>query len=452
MQSHKRRPDLENFISARDKFKSGEDSPRAFLERCIEQIDASESAVQAFATLDLAQARQSADASTKRYLAGQALSPIDGMPIGVKDIIDTRDMPTQMNNGFFKGHQPRVDAACVRAIKLGGAVVVGKTVTTEFAIGRSGPTTNPWNTGHTPGGSSSGSAAGVAAGFMSAAFGTQTQGSIIRPASFCGVVGFKPSFGALPTEGVHPLSKTHDHLGVLAEGIREAWAVARWVSHAHSSQDQRGLEGPMELHAHPPSLRRVAFLKTKGWDELDTTSQRAFEMSLDRLRASGVQVVTPADSVALKGLCGLLDEVPEYSLDMVSVDMRWPYMGYLEAAPEHMGPRFTDLMQRAAQLSHEDYQLRLSFRDSLRVRLNELKHAFDAFVLPSASGPAPEGFVNTGSRTLLTYSSFIGCPAMTIPVMSVDQMPFGFQLMGFKGADYQLAQHARAAQDILSKQ
>jgi Asp-tRNA(Asn)/Glu-tRNA(Gln) amidotransferase A subunit family amidase len=353
-----------------------------------------------------------------------------------------------MGNSFFKGHQPSIDAACVRAIRQGGAIILGKTVTTEFAIGRSGPTKNPWNTGHTPGGSSSGSAAGVAAGFVSAAFGTQTQGSIIRPSSFCGVVGFKASFGALPTDGVHPLSKSHDHLGILAEGVQEAWAVLRWVSEVHSSQDHRGLQGPMELDSQPLPLRRVAFLKTQGYFELDQASQHAFEQALERLKAAGVEIVTPDDSVLLKELCALLDQVPDYSLDLVSMDMRWPYLGYLDVAKEHMGPRFTDLKERAARLTREDYQHRLSFRDALRVRVQELEHVFDAMILPSASGPAPAGFVNTGSRTLLTYSTFIGNPAFSIPAMMVDHMPLGLQLMGFTGADYRLASHAAWVHDL----
>jgi Asp-tRNA(Asn)/Glu-tRNA(Gln) amidotransferase A subunit family amidase len=448
MQNHKKLNQSVHFSAARALFKTGQDTPRALLERCLQTIEANESDVHAFVKLNVESARIAADASTKRYAAGKPLSAIDGMPFGVKDIIDTGDMPTQMGNSLFKDHQPKIDAACVRALKLGGAVILGKTVTTEFAIGRSGPTKNPWNTDHTPGGSSSGSAAGVGAGFMSAAFGTQTQGSIIRPSSFCGVVGYKPSIGALPIEGIHPLSTTHDHLGVLAEGVKEAWAVARWVSEAHCSQDHRGLEGEMEIDEQPLPLRRVAFLKTKGFYELDQASQKAFEQSLERLRQAGVTIVTPDESAILKELCELLDQVPEYSLDLVSVDMRWPYLGYMEVAKEHMGPRFTDLMDRAAKLTREDYQHRLSFRDGLRARIKDLENRFDALILPAASGTAPEGFINTGSRTLLTYSSFIGNPSIAIPAMLINQMPLGLQLMGFYGVDYRLARHSAWALDL----
>lgn len=441
---------LGGFLDARKNFTAGLSSPRAYLDQCIAHIEASESTIKSFTAKKLEIARKNADESSKRYVEGNPLSLIDGMPIGVKDIIDTTDFPTEMGNSFFNGHQPKIDAPCVRALKLGGAIILGKTVTTEFAIGRSGPTVNPWNTAHTPGGSSSGSAAGVGSGFMSAAFGTQTQGSIIRPASFCGVVGFKPSLGMLPTEGIHPLSRSHDHLGILAQGVREAWAVTRWVSQVHAGQNDRGLQGAIELGDRPTPMQQVAFLKTKGWDELDAASQNAFETTLEKLRQAGVTIVTPEESVQLKSLCELLDFVPDYSLDMVSMDMRWPFTGYIEIAPDHMGPRFKELMARASSLSQEDYQLRLSFRDGLRARMAELSQRFDALVLPAASSPAPEGFVNTGSRTLLTYSSFMGTPSFSLPVMTVDEMPFGLQLMGFMGADYQLAQHAQWTSEILS--
>ncbi len=152
-------------------------------------------------------------------------------------------MPTQMNNAYFEGHIPRADAACVRAMREGGGIMLGKTVTTEFAIGRSGPTVNPHNPAHTPGGSSSGAGAGTAAGMFCAGFGTQTQGSIVRPASFNGVVGFKPTLGALSTDGVHPLSRSHDHLGVLGQSVDTVWALARWVGEIAPCQDSDGLGG-----------------------------------------------------------------------------------------------------------------------------------------------------------------------------------------------------------------
>ena len=220
---------LASFARAVPYFMSGARTPREFLEQCLETLVAREPTVKAFVTLNLDAARAAADLATARYRAGRPLSIVDGCPVGIKDIMDTSDMPTQMGSALFAGWQPRYDAACVQAMRHGGAVIVGKTVTTEFACGGPGATTNPFDATRTPGGSSSGSAAAVGAGMLPVALGTQTQGSTLRPASYCGVVGFKPTHGALTMAGVHPISTTHDHLGVLGatgRGVREHFGLA----------------------------------------------------------------------------------------------------------------------------------------------------------------------------------------------------------------------------------
>lgn len=424
-------------------FRRGKATPREFLESCIEAIDRTEPTVRAFVSTDLERARKLADESTSRYREGCPLSPIDGMPIGVKDIIDTVDLPTQMNSPIYQGYHPKGDAAAVRAMLEGGGIPIGKTVTTEFAIGRSGPTTNPHNTAHTPGGSSSGSAAGVAAGMFAAAFGTQTQGSLIRPAGFCGAVGYKPTLGALSTDGIHPLSRSHDHLGVIADSVDDAWWLARWVSECAPPQDRPGLSGP--VYGAPPAnpLRRVAVLRTQGFEDLDAASLAAFDHLLAQLREQDVEVVEPEADPLLATLVKRLGPVPEFSLEMVAYDMRWPYMGYLAASPEHLGPRIHTLLQQARGISRERYRELLRYRDELRRLVASLGEAYDAFVLPSSSGPAPEGFEYTGARTLLIYGSFLGIPAYSLPVMTVGSMPFGLQLVGFANADYSLTRHAQ---------
>jgi len=179
------------------RFTDGSDTPRAYLERCIARIEALEPTVMAFAFLNLERARQAADESTARYRAARSFGPVDGMPVGIKDLIDTHDMPTEYGSELFAGHRPIADAATVRALRLGGAVLVGKTVTVCFGGGDPARTRNPFDTRRTPGGSSSGSAAAVAAGMLPAALGTHARGSTIRPASFCGVYALKPTFGAM---------------------------------------------------------------------------------------------------------------------------------------------------------------------------------------------------------------------------------------------------------------
>lgn len=437
---------LSPFERMAGQFRDGSATPRDYLERCLQAIDEAEPTVKAFVYLDTDAARAQADASTRRYREGKALSPIDGMPIGVKDIIDTCDMPTQMNSPLFEGRRPRLDAASVRAARDGGAVLVGKTVTTEFAIGRSGPTVNPHNPAHTPGGSSSGSAAGVAAGMMAAAFGTQTNGSIIRPAGFCGVVGYKPTIGMLSTEGVHALSRTNDHLGVIAGSVGDAWLLARWVSEHAPQKGLPGLSGPFALGlAVRPS--RVAVLRTDGFQELDAPCMAALERKIDALRDAGVDILEPAGHEGLAQLVEVLRDVPDRSLEVVAYEMQWPFRQYLEQAPEKFGPRIPKLMEQAAGISRERYRDLLRLRESLRARVMALTDEFDAFVLPASSSPAPAGLSYTGSRTLLTYASFLGLPAFTLPVMTVDGLPYGLQVLGFPDADWRLACHARWLQE-----
>lgn len=423
-------------------FKNGSSTPREYLEHCIEAIERREPTVKALTCHDLAEARQQADASTRRYAEGRPLSPIDGMPIGIKDIINTRDLPTGMNSAVFSDHYPLSDAACVRAIKQGGAFAIGKTVTTEFAIGRSGPTVNPHNPAHTPGGSSSGAAAGVAAGMFPAGFGTQTQGSIIRPASFCGVVGFKPTLNALSLDGVHPLSKSHDHLGSIADSVSDAWRLARWVSECAPTQGYPGLAGPLHGTVAPSKPANLAVLRTNGFEDLDQASLSAFEKQLDAFRRDGINVVEPEDDSLLQELVAALKDVPERSLELLAYEMRWPYQDYVDIHPNKVGQRIHDLMESASQMTRSHYRRLLIEQQQLRDRLQELSGYYDALVLPASSGPAPHGFEFTGTRRLLVYSTFTGAPAYSIPLMQVEGMPFGLQLMGFHGQDYQLTRQA----------
>ncbi|MBV9234551.1 MAG: amidase, partial [Xanthobacteraceae bacterium] len=197
------KPAARPYLAATAKFASGDDNPREFLERCLKALDTWEPQIGAFVTLNLAGARAAADASAARWRAGKPLSAIDGMPMGIKDVIETVDMPTQMGSPLFENWHSMKDAASVVALRAAGAVILGKTVTTEFAAMFPRGTRNPWNPAHTPGGSSSGSAAATAAGIISAGLGTQVIGSVLRPASFCGVVGYKPTVHALNRTGSH---------------------------------------------------------------------------------------------------------------------------------------------------------------------------------------------------------------------------------------------------------
>src|SRR5262249_45768431 len=283
--------------------------------------------VHAFVTLGLENALRAADASTLRYRNRKPLSAVDGMPIGVKDIMDTADMPTQMGNAIYKGWQPRWDAACVHAMRSGGAIVVGKTVTTAFAGGETNETCNPLDLTRTPGGSSSGSAAAVGAGMVPAALGTQTQGSTIRPAGFCGAFGFKPTHGALTMQGVHPISLTHDHLGVIAASLEDLWSVASRIATASGNPGAPGLDGAGDTLPAPRKPRRLIVMYTKAWEtEVDAGTRTAFEGLLADLRKLGIELVTRkenADYAALED--AFFGSFIDRSVDITSYEMKWPY-------------------------------------------------------------------------------------------------------------------------------
>jgi len=429
------------FRDAVTQFRTAELSPRDYLEQAIEQIMRAEPALNVFAHLDLANARRLADASAQRYRAGASLSPIDGMPIGIKDIIETADMPTAMGSDIYRGWQPHTDAACVQALRRGGGVPLGKTRTTEFAIGRATVTRNPHDGDRTPGGSSSGTAAGVASGMFSAGLGTQTQGSIVRPASFCGVVGYKPTWGALSLDGVHPVSASHDHLGVIADSLDSCWRLAWWISQQAPTPLRVGLSGGPNTVLQPRPVHRLAVLRTCGYTELDDAELAAFESQLEAWRASGVDVVEPSQDAALALFCAEAEKVGEASGEMVAHEMRWPYQSYVERSGPLVSEKIHDMVRRGEAVDRHRYAQLLQIRRALRARAQALGEIYDAFVLPS--GVAPQGFDNTGSRTLLVYSSFLGLPACSLPLLQINSLPLGVQLMGFHNADYRLLCHAQ---------
>ena len=266
------------FHDATARFREGADSPRAYLERCLETIAEREPVVKAFASLNEASARAAADASAARWKAGRPLSAIDGMPVGIKDLLETKDMPTEMGCKAYRGNFPKRDNPAVWALRQAGAVILGKTVTAELGGAEPGPTRNPFDTTRTPGGSSSGSAAAVAARMLPAAIGTQVGGSIIRPAGFCGNVALKPTQGGI-NRGERQATSMSTH-GVHAGSIEDMWQVAIEIAErAGGDRGSAGLFGPPRAPAaHKPE--RLIVLETAGWQELDGPSKSAFERVL----------------------------------------------------------------------------------------------------------------------------------------------------------------------------
>ena len=273
-----------SFAEARADFAAGRDTPRAYLERCLEAIARLEPTVQAFVRRDEEAAREAADAASARWRAGRPLSAIDGMPVAIKDCYDVAGMPTEVGSRLFEGDvAAALDAAHVAALRQGGAIIVGKTTTTELTMALPAPTWNPWDLTRTPGGSSSGSAAAVAASMLPLATGSQVRGSTIRPASICGIVGFKPTYGALNRYGGFDPSPSLNHLGILAGTLSDAWQAAHWIAATVGGDPgYPALAGGAEL----PAARRPARLArqyTYGWRETDEASKAEFEAFLRRL-------------------------------------------------------------------------------------------------------------------------------------------------------------------------
>ena len=431
-------------------FRDGSDSPRALLERCVDAIDSREAEVRAFVTLDLEGARRAADESTARYRAGRPLSPVDGCPFGVKDIIETADLPTRMNSPIFAEWRSGRDAACVRALRRGGAVLLGKTVTTEFAAGRSGPTVHPLDATRTPGGSSSGSAAAVAAGMAPVAFGTQAGGSTIRPASYCGLVGLKPTIGTFSMAGIHTIGPTIDHLGVLASNLPDLWSIARQVSDLADTPGVRGLPG--SGHALPPAAApsRLVHLHTAGRAEVDAEAIAAFDALVERLRAAGVEVTSRDDDPLVASLEATLDAGVGGRLDIMAWEMRWPFEEYVDHHGPEVGEVLHGYVRRARNLTAADYEDALHERRRVKEVVERFGERADGFISFASSGPAPLGLDHTGSRTFLNYWSWLGNPAFSLPLMTVRGLPVGLQLIGFDGKDDRLAALARWCMETLA--
>ncbi|HWI14239.1 MAG TPA: amidase family protein, partial [Burkholderiales bacterium] len=360
--------------------------------------------------------------------------------VGIKDIMATADMPTQMGSPVFEGWQSGQDAACVQALRHGGAVIIGKTVTTEFAIGYSGPTTNPFDAQRTPGGSSSGSAAAVGGGMIPAGLGTQTQGSTLRPASYCGAVGFKPTIGALHMAGIHPLSATCDHLGVIAGTLEDTWRVASQISLGVGSPGYGFLESAGEALPAAAKPRRLVRLYTRGWKEIDDETERAFEALCAALRDEGVDIVDRDSEPRVAAFEEALERDVDGALDIVAYEMKWPFADYIARFGERIGKRIHGLIKRAGEMTPECYVGLLETRRAIREQgcalLDEL--GADGYVTLASSGPAIKGFEFSGSRTFIVYGSWLGFPAFSLPLLEAQRLPLGVQLMGAAGRDGRL--------------
>jgi Asp-tRNA(Asn)/Glu-tRNA(Gln) amidotransferase A subunit family amidase len=430
-------PVMRPYVPATGKFAIGEDSPRAFLERCLAALDAWESTIGAFVTLNLAAARAAADESAKRWRAGKPLSAIDGMPIGIKDIIETIDMPTQNGSPLFEGFRSERDAASVAALREAGAVIIGKTVTTEFAATEPRGTRNPWDTGRTPGGSSSGSAAAVAAGAISAGLGTQVLGSILRPASFCGCFGFKPTVGAINRGGSYDGLSQSVH-GPLAASLPEAWQVAyELAQRAGGDPGFPGLYGPATPPA-PVRPRKLAVLETDGWIAATEAARRALHGALAKLRAAGIEIVGRRDHDQVAAVETAIGGARDLSIAINAWESRWPINAYRARDAGKLSEAMLSRGRQAEAMTLDDYRRNIVDRDRRRAIYHALADEFDACITLSAPGAAPTGLGFTGDPVFAVPGSMLGVPALSLPVLDDGGLPLGLQLVGFAHRDASL--------------
>jgi Asp-tRNA(Asn)/Glu-tRNA(Gln) amidotransferase A subunit family amidase len=432
---------IQQFSSVTPNFLGGTDSPRAYLERCLEVIAEQEPAVRAWVVVQESAARVAADASSARYAAGQPLSPVDGMPVGIKDLLETKDMPTQMGCDAFAGNFPKRDSALVRALRDAGAVILGKTVTTELGGAHPGPTTNPWDARYTPGGSSSGSAAAIAAGMVPAAIGTQVGGSIIRPASFCGTFALKPTQGAINRGERQGYSQST--AGVLAGSLEDTWLVAtEIVRRVGGDPGQPGLYGPVDPPL-PLVPRALIAMETSGWPELDDRSRDAFEQFLQRLQARGVRVLRRGDHPAIEAFEQSIASAPGMSASINNFENKPAYENLYEQDAARLSAALVERIVVARKLTLNDYRACLEQRRAAQRYFAELADLAEAVVTPGSHGPAsapanrPSASVPppTGDAAFNLPASLLFAPAVNVPLLTVDGLPLGVQVMGQMHAD-----------------
>lgn len=424
--------------AAAEAIAKGEVSSVELVSAYLDQIAAKDPEIQAFQYIDpehaLAQARR-ADILRKE---GKGVGRLHGVPVAVKDIIDTADMPTESGCRAFAGNQPTLDAQCVSNLRAAGAIILGKTVTTELATLQPSRTRNPNNLDHTPGGSSSGSAAAIASGMAPLALGTQTIGSVIRPAAFCGIVGYKPSYGLIPRPGVLEQSGSLDTVGAMARSVDDV-ALLVELMQGHDTRDPATLGSirpPLLATARQdwPLQPLFAFVKTHAWERADDVTREAFgelveqlgsqvaEITLDHTTEAGVEAARVVNRVELAEIFGPLHD----------------------RNPDILGPKVVTMIEDGRRVTGAQYLDALNARAKLYETVEEVLTNHGAILTPAALGAAPKGLDSTGDPVFCAFWTYLGVPSITLPLLDVDGMPMGVQLVGARRDDGRLLRTANA--------
>ena len=409
------------------------------VQGCLERIRTLEPTVQAWQFLDEEHALAQARAADERKRSGEPIGPLHGVPLGIKDIIDTADMPTENGTVLHKGRTPREDAAVVRMLRAAGAVILGKTVTTECAYFNPGKTRNPHHPEHTPGGSSSGSAAAVGAGMVPLALGSQTAGSVIRPAAFCGAFGFKPTHGLIPRSGILTLSRTLDHVGLFARSIDDlALLLEQLQGYDERDPDTRPRArvafGKLSQE-EPPIEPMLAFMKTPHWERTDADTREAYAELVEAL----------GDRVEEVELFPSATEAWDWHRTIMDAEMAANLEPLWRLGEDQLSEKLRALIERGRRTTALDHQRALRRIAPTVESLDELfMERYDAILTPPALGTAPKGLGSTGDPVFCSLWTLLGMPAITLPLMKGENgLPLGVQLVGRKGYDARLMRTAR---------
>jgi Asp-tRNA(Asn)/Glu-tRNA(Gln) amidotransferase A subunit family amidase len=393
------------------RIEAGELKPRAVVELCAAAIAAREQEVGAFVAFDLDTARRVADEPRLASL------PLRGLPVAFKDIFATADLPTQYGSPIYSGYRPRADATAVVLSRRAGGVMIGKTVTTQFASLVPSATRNPRNLAHTPGGSSAGSAAAVAAGMVPIAFGTQTAGSVIRPAAFCGVAAFKPSYRLIPMVGVKDVSWHLDTAGLFGAGVADVAYAAACI-----------LDRDLRVDRATPAAPRIALVRSHLWPQASAAMQQAVETAARLAAVAGAKI-------AELTLPPLLEDAYEAQFTIQDYETFRALAFEYDRHREQIDARLRQQLDRAAAISADEYDAARRVGSRARQVLADAMADYDVILTPSAPGAAPHGFDSTGNPMFNRLWTLMGTPCVNVPGLSEGELPLGVQIVGRFGRD-----------------
>lgn len=432
-------------VALRDRLASGALKATELADALIVRIAAVEPQIAAFAWFDADFLRAQAAGADKHRASGRPIGPLHGLPVALKDVIDTAGIPTENGTVLDAGRVPGSDAALVSRLRAAGALVLGKTVTTELQFLHPAPTRNPAHPDHTPGGSSAGSAAAVAAGMAPLAVGTQTGGSVIRPAAYCGVVGYKPSFGLIARRGVLTQSPSLDTIGVFAHDVMGAALLADALSGADPQDPTVARQAPprlVELAASaPPVPPTLAFVELPGFGDADPDLRDGLAELVAHLGAQIWSTTLPKLFDDAAGVRGRINDA----------EMAYHYRGYAGRGWDRLSETLRAAIDRGRQVSAPDYLAARNMAPVFAAGLDEILARADAILVPAAPGPAPEGLTSTGDSIFNGLFTLTGHPAITLPLLQDARgLPMGVQLVGRRGEDGRLLRTARWLEALMA--